>query len=154
MIETILPILRAASEAILEIYSDESRFNTEIKGDSSPLTEADKRANKIICDALQDSYPDIPIISEENKEAPYEERAGYERFFLVDPLDGTKEFIKRNGEFTVNIAYVEGHSPVGGFVHVPCTGVGNSEVTIRSHLCRTDPAVVIKICRWFLKILF
>jgi 3'(2'), 5'-bisphosphate nucleotidase len=123
MTEAILPILREAGKAILEIYADESRFNTEIKGDSSPLTEADRRANKIICDALTDIYPDIPIISEENKEAPYSERAGYEKFFLVDPLDGTKEFIKRNGEFTVNIAYVEGHSPVGGFVYVPCTGV-------------------------------
>lgn len=123
MTEAILPILRNASRAILEIYADESRFNTEIKGDSSPLTEADKRANKIICDALKDIYPDIPIISEENKNAPYTERAKYDRFFLVDPLDGTKEFIKRNGEFTVNIAYVEGHSPVAGFVFVPCTGM-------------------------------
>ncbi len=123
MTDTILPILREASNAILDIYADESRFHTEIKGDSSPLTEADKRANKIICDALTDLYPDIPIISEENKNAPYVERAGYEKFFLVDPLDGTKEFIKRNGEFTVNIAYIEGHSPVGGFVYVPCTGM-------------------------------
>lgn len=123
MTDLILPILREASRAILDIYADESRFNTELKGDSSPLTEADKRANKIICDALKDSFADIPIISEENKEAPYSERAGYDKFFLVDPLDGTKEFIKRNGEFTVNIAYVEGHSPVGGFVYVPCTGM-------------------------------
>lgn len=123
MTDTILPILRDASKAILEIYADEKRFKTEIKGDSSPLTEADKLANKIICDALTDIYPDIPIISEENKEAPYTERSAYDKFFLVDPLDGTKEFIKRNGEFTVNIAYVEGHSPVGGFVYVPCTGM-------------------------------
>ncbi len=123
MIDAILPILRDASHAILDIYADEDRFNTELKGDASPLTEADKRANRIICDALYDLYPNIPVISEENKEAPYTERAEYDKFFLVDPLDGTKEFIKRNGEFTVNIAYMEGHSPVGGFVFVPCTGM-------------------------------
>lgn len=121
MIDTLLPILREASQIILDIYADETRFNTEIKGDDSPLTEADRKANRMICDALQDYFPDIPIISEENKAVPYAERSRYDRFFLVDPLDGTKEFIKRNGEFTVNIAYIEGHHPVGGFVYVPCT---------------------------------
>jgi len=123
MTDTILPILREASKAILEIYADESRFATEIKGDSSPLTEADKRSNRIICEALADHFPGVPVISEETKQAPYEERTAYKNFFLVDPLDGTKEFIKRNGEFTINIAYVEGHHPIGGFVYVPCTSM-------------------------------
>ncbi len=123
MTNKILPILREASRAILEIYADEDRFKAELKADNSPLTAADKRANQIICDALTDLYPDIPIISEENKQAAYEMRSGYTRYFLVDPLDGTKEFIKRNGEFTVNIAYLEGQLLVGGFVFVPCTGM-------------------------------
>lgn len=121
MTDALLPVLRDASKSILEIYADERRFNTEMKGDSSPLTEADKRSNKVICDALADLYPGIPIISEENKQADYQTRVGYSKYFLVDPLDGTKEFIKRNGEFTVNIAYMEGHSAVGGFVYVPCS---------------------------------
>ncbi len=123
MTETILPILREASKAILEIYADEASFNTELKGDFSPLTEADKQANQIICDALGDLFPGTPVISEETKQALYTERAHYTNFFLVDPLDGTREFIKRNGEFTINIAYLEGHRPVGGYVFVPCTGM-------------------------------
>jgi 3'(2'), 5'-bisphosphate nucleotidase len=123
MTDKLLPVLKEASEAILDIYADEERFNTELKGDSSPLTEADKRSNIIICEALADLFPGIPVISEETRQASYAERAGYKQFFLVDPLDGTKEFIKRNGEFTINIAYVEGHHPVGGFVFVPCTGM-------------------------------
>lgn len=124
MTDTILPILQEASRAILDIYADEASFNTELKGDSSPLTEADKRANQIICEALGDLFPGIPVISEETKQALYTERAHYTNFFLVDPLDGTREFIKRNGEFTINIAYLEGHRPVGGYVFVPCTGMG------------------------------
>lgn len=121
MTDTILPILREASKAILEIYADEDRFHTEVKADHSPLTEADKRSNKIICDALADVYPDIPVISEESRQVDFAIRAGYSSYFLIDPLDGTKEFIKRNGEFTINIAYVEGNRPKGGYVYIPCT---------------------------------
>ncbi|MDZ4748155.1 MAG: 3'(2'),5'-bisphosphate nucleotidase CysQ [Saprospiraceae bacterium] len=122
MTETILPILQEASKAILDIYADEGSFHTEFKGDLSPLTAADKRANQIICDALRDHFPGIPVISEETKQASYLERSAYTSYFLVDPLDGTKEFIKRNGEFTINIAYLEGNRPVGGYVFVPTTG--------------------------------
>ena len=121
MTDSILPILRAASKAILEIYADEDRFHTEVKKDHSPVTEADKRSNKIICDALADLYPEIPVISEESKQVDYAIRAGYSSYFLIDPLDGTKEFIKRNGEFTINIAYIEGNRPKGGYVYIPCT---------------------------------
>ena len=123
MTDQVLSILNEASKAILEVYADEEKFNTALKDDRSPLTEADLRSNKIICDRLADLYPGIPVISEETKQAAYETRSKYKEYFLVDPLDGTKEFIKRNGEFTINIAYLEGHSPVGGFVFVPCTGV-------------------------------
>lgn len=121
MTRSIMPIIREASAAILEVYHDEQLFNTEYKYDRSPLTEADKRSNQIICNALNKIYPDIPVISEENQQAAHEVRSTYEKFFLVDPLDGTKEFIKRNGEFTINIAYLEGQHPVAGFVHVPVT---------------------------------
>jgi 3'(2'), 5'-bisphosphate nucleotidase len=123
MIDTILPVLREAGKAILEIYADEDRFHTELKADDSPLTAADQKSNTIICEALADLYPGIPVISEETRQASYEVRKAYKNFFLVDPLDGTKEFIKRNGEFTINIAYAEGHTPSGGFVFVPCTGM-------------------------------
>ena len=136
MSHDILSILRKASVAVLEIYSDVSKFNTEYKQDQSPLTEADKKSNEIIYEGLTELYPGIPIISEESKQEGYHKRSNYHQYFLVDPLDGTKEFINRNGEFTINIAYLEGHFPVGGFVLVPVTGVaylaekGNGAFTI------------------------
>ncbi|MGB3081018.1 MAG: 3'(2'),5'-bisphosphate nucleotidase CysQ [Saprospiraceae bacterium] len=123
MTDLMLPILREASEAILEIYSDVDRFQTEVKADHSPLTAADKRSNEIIVQRLAELYPGVPVLSEESKQVEYAQRKGYGKYFLVDPLDGTKEFIKRNGEFTINIAYMDGHHPVGGFVYVPFTGL-------------------------------
>src|SRR5258706_2543727 len=124
MSETMLTILREASSAILEIYADVGKFQTEIKPDDSPLTAADKRSNQIIIKRLNENYPNIPVISEESKQVPYVVRSKYDHYFLVDPLDGTKEFIKRNGEFTINIAYMFGHHPIGGFVYVPCSDLG------------------------------
>jgi 3'(2'), 5'-bisphosphate nucleotidase len=112
-------IARKAGASILEVYREEGDFGVETKSDKSPLTRADKAANQIICDFLGDMTPEIPIISEENKEVPYSERKNYTRFWLVDPLDGTKEFIKRNGEFTVNIALVSDRQPVLGVVFAP-----------------------------------
>ncbi|HUR31032.1 MAG TPA: 3'(2'),5'-bisphosphate nucleotidase CysQ [Saprospiraceae bacterium] len=122
MHQNILPILKKAGAAIMEVYADESKFNIELKSDNSPLTDADKQSNEIIIQYLSKHYPDIPIISEETKEASYAERKNYERYFLIDPLDGTKEFIKRNGEFTINVAYLEDSSPVCGYVYVPVNG--------------------------------
>ncbi len=119
MTSEMISLLRLAGNAILEVYENEDSYKTEYKEDRSPLTEADKRSNLIICDALTNLYPEIPIISEENQEAPYVIRRTYKKFFLVDPLDGTKEFIKRNGEFTINIAYLEGDQVVSGYVHIP-----------------------------------
>ena len=115
----VIAIARDAGAAILEIYANEADFNVEMKSDDSPLTKADRAANKVICDGLEALPQHFPIISEENKAIPYEERKDFERFWLVDPLDGTKEFIKRNGEFTVNIALVEGQQPVFGVVYAP-----------------------------------
>lgn len=110
-----------AGNAILEVYNSEN-FGVEIKSDNSPLTKADKVSNEIIEKGLKKLSPDIPILSEEGKEIPFEKRKNWKQFWLVDPLDGTKEFIKRNGEFTVNIALIENNTPAFGVIYVPLTG--------------------------------
>jgi len=116
-IEEINRIAREAGEAVLDVYGTE--FAVDVKDDKSPLTEADRRSNAVIVHELERLYPEIPIISEETRTVDYSERKGWEYFWLVDPLDGTKEFIKRNGEFTVNIALVRGQTPVLGVVYQP-----------------------------------
>ena len=113
-------IAREAGKRILEVYDDDD-FGVETKSDDSPLTRADRLSNEVICNGLEALDMNFPIISEENRDVPYEERKDYEMFWLVDPLDGTKEFIKRNGEFTVNIALIQGHAPLMGVVYVPVT---------------------------------
>jgi 3'(2'), 5'-bisphosphate nucleotidase len=105
-----------AGRAILEVYRS-SDFEIEEKADKSPLTLADKRSHEKIVKRLGKS--DIPILSEEGKDIPYEERKGWETYWLIDPLDGTKEFIKKNGEFTVNIAIIRDRKPVVGVIYVP-----------------------------------
>lgn len=104
-----------AGKAILEVYS--TNFSIETKEDDSPLTLADKNANDIINIYLKETQ--IPIISEENKQIDYSERRNWKTCWIVDPLDGTKEFIKRNGEFTVNIALVTSGNPILGVIYVP-----------------------------------
>ncbi len=104
-----------AGRAILDVYH--SDFSVEYKTDSSPLTLADRNSHEVIVKYLSEF--DIPILSEEGKNIPYAERKSWERLWIVDPLDGTKEFVKRNGEFTVNIALVENHKPVLGAIFVP-----------------------------------
>lgn len=122
--------LNAAHEAgqvILEIY-ESGDFDVEIKGDNSPLTRADRASHEVIMRHL--ATTDIPVLSEEGREMPYAERRDWERLWIVDPIDGTKEFIKRNGEFTVNIALVDGGQPVLGVIYVPVSGefyVGSAE---------------------------
>jgi 3'(2'), 5'-bisphosphate nucleotidase len=105
-----------AGRAILEVYRS-SDFKIEKKADKSPLTLADKRSHEIIVKHLVESG--IPILSEEGKNIPFAERKGWEIYWLIDPLDGTKEFIKKNGEFTVNIALIRDRKPVGGVIYVP-----------------------------------
>ncbi len=119
LVQEINKIAIAAGKKIMEIYQDESLFGVEVKKDESPLTIADTSANKIICDGLLALTPEIPIISEENKLIDYQTRKSFQKCWVVDPLDGTKEFIKRNGEFTVNIALLENNIPVLGVVYVP-----------------------------------
>ena len=104
---------------ILEVYNNEET-QVEVKGDDSPLTQADTRAHKAIMSLLEPTG--IPVLSEEGKHLPFNERSSWSRLWIVDPLDGTKEFIKRNGEFTVNIALVEQGRPIMGVVYVPVTG--------------------------------
>lgn len=100
------------------IYNDpNSDFGIERKADNSPLTIADKTSNEVIVSFLQNTA--IPILSEEGREIPFEERSEWNRLWIVDPLDGTKEFIKKNGEFTVNIALVEDHTPILGVIYLP-----------------------------------
>ena len=118
----LLSIAEEASKAILDIYNDPERFNVQLKNDDSPLTAADQASNEIICAGLQDINGDIPIISEENKQIPFEERSAYEYCWMVDPLDGTKEFVKRNGEFTINIALIKDSRAVLGLMHIPVAG--------------------------------
>lgn len=118
--DALIRIALAAGEEVLEVYGRD--FEVESKEDKSPLTEADRRANEVILRELAVLYPEIPFVSEETKATPFETRKGWERFWLIDPLDGTKEFVKRNGEFTINIALVSGSRPVAGVVYQPAGG--------------------------------
>ena len=115
----LLAATKRAGEVILEVYARD--FEVEYKGDDSPLTEADKAGNAVLMEFLRGSYAEIPIISEENKAEDYAVRKDWKRFWLVDPLDGTKEFIKKNGEFTVNVALIEDGVPILGVVYRPTT---------------------------------
>jgi 3'(2'), 5'-bisphosphate nucleotidase len=120
LLEPLAQIAADAGAAILEIYHTD--FDVELKEDHSPLTEADTAAHRIICDGLAELTPQMPVLSEESAEISVAERRRWSRYWLVDPLDGTKEFVKRNGEFTVNIALIEGERPIVGVVHAPVTG--------------------------------
>ena len=121
LLERVCAIATEAGARILEVY--ETDFDVNTKGDQSPLTQADLAANRVITEALEAVQPRYPIMSEESAHAAYDERRQWSRYWLVDPLDGTREFVKRNGEFTVNIALIEDGSPVLGVVYVPVTGV-------------------------------
>lgn len=115
----VLEIAKEAGEAIMKIYSTD--FKVEYKDDKSPLTAADKAANDVIIAGLKDLGLDIPIISEENKTVEYADRKDWTYCWIVDPLDGTKEFLKRNDEFTVNIALINNGKLEAGVVYVPVT---------------------------------
>lgn len=116
---SVVSLARCAGDAILSVYGQQ--FEVTSKADQSPLTLADTRSHEIIAHGLHDLTPDIPVLSEEASDISFDERRRWQRYWLVDPLDGTKEFVSRNGEFTVNIALIEGHAAVLGVVHVPVT---------------------------------
>ncbi len=119
LVYQVIDIATGAGTIIMDVYDNSASFQVETKADESPLTMADRKANDHICNALTKLEVQYPIISEENKAIPFMERKLFDRCWLVDPLDGTKEFIKRNGEFTVNIALLEANQPILGVVYAP-----------------------------------
>ena len=119
--KTLIDIGLCAGREIMSVYAD-STFGHRHKGDGSPVTEADNRAEAHILRALAAEYPDIPVVAEEEVSAG-RVPPGSEKFFLVDPLDGTREFIERNGEFTVNIALIDKGMPVAGMIYAPALGL-------------------------------
>jgi 3'(2'), 5'-bisphosphate nucleotidase len=120
-VQDIVTIAKEAGDAIMQIYKQD--FEVEYKQDNSPLTLADKKANDIIETSLNQLSVNFPILSEEGEEVPYKDRKHWEYFWLVDPLDGTKEFVKKNDEFTVNIALIHKDTPVLGVVYAPALDV-------------------------------
>ncbi len=122
LIPDLLKVVENAGDAIIKVYHSGGDFGVEMKQDNSPLTLADKASNAIICKGLEQLPINYPVISEENKQVPWSERSQWHRCWMVDPLDGTKEFIKRNGEFTVNVALIENGCPVLGVVYTPVAG--------------------------------
>lgn len=120
LVDEIARVAVTAGQKILAVYGTD--FRVTKKTDTSPITEADRLSNHTIIEALTRLAPDIPIVSEEGEMAPLSVRKQWPYVWLIDPLDGTREFIKRNGEFTVNIALIHGHDPVLGVVYVPVSG--------------------------------
>lgn len=121
LINPVVQIAYQAGKKIMEIY--DAGYAVEEKADHTPVTEADTAANNIIESCLRELTPHLPILTEETKPTPYSVRKTWERYWLIDPLDGTREFIKRNGEFTVNIALIDGDESVMGVVYAPVIGV-------------------------------
>jgi len=117
LIEQLIDISIEAGDAILEFYNSE--IDVQVKFDSSPLTKADLESNSIIVKRLKTLMPNIPILSEEEADISFDVRSKWNEYWLVDPLDGTKEFINKNGEFTVNIALIRDHKPIFGLIHLP-----------------------------------
>ena len=128
LMHTALSIARVAGTCISEIYND--KYSISYKSDKTPVTTADLEAHRIIVEALEALSPDLPVLSEESDSIPYEVRNQWSQYWLVDPLDGTREFIKRNGEFSVNIALIEHGQPVLGVVTAP-------ELEVSYFACRT-----------------
>ncbi len=121
LLDDVVALASDAGRRILEIYATD--FAVEHKDDRSPLTAADMASHNAILAGLELLTPGVPVLSEESSDIPFEERAHWPGYWLIDPLDGTREFIKRNGEFTVNIALIRDHRPVLGVVQVPVSGL-------------------------------
>ena len=149
-------IAQEAATAILQVY-ETADFRVDVKADNSPLTEADLAAHHHIVNSLHALTPDIPVLSEESQGITYAERRQWSQFWLVDPLDGTREFVQRNGEFTVNIALVRQHTAVLGVVHIPVQHVtywaaaglgafrtrGNETVPLHAQAALVQPLKVV-----------
>lgn len=121
LLPQVVRLAREAGAAILKVYGEVDPA-VAYKRDNSPLTQADLASHHVIAGGLRSLTPDLPVLSEESREIPFEQRRNWRRFWMVDPLDGTKEFLRRNGEFTVNIALIETGAPVLGVVYAPALG--------------------------------
>ena len=155
LIDPVVTLAIDAGRKILEVYS--SDFEVQSKDDDSPLTQADLASHHCIVAGLEALTPDIPIISEESELPGFAERREWDRYWIIDPLDGTKEFVNRNGEFTVNIALIEKQKPVFGVVHVPvqdktywgCEGLGakcrDSNGNVKSIHVSTASSVPVRV---------
>lgn len=137
LLEQTIDICRRAGDAILEVYNSSAELEVDTKADDSPVTAADLAAHRVLAPALAELLDGVPVLSEEQEMPSFEERRQWQRYWIVDPLDGTKEFIRRNGEFTVNVALIDGGEPVLGVVYVPvldityagCKGSGSFKRT-------------------------
>jgi 3'(2'), 5'-bisphosphate nucleotidase len=141
----LMPTVADAGAAIMAVY--DGAFSVQKKDDNSPLTQADLESQRVILDGLSRLTPDIPVLSEESAQAPWSERQSWTQLWVVDPLDGTREFVKRNGEFTINIALVVNHEPILGIVAAPALGLlywGATGVGAFSHH-RDAPEVAVKV---------
>lgn len=149
LLNIVTVLAKVAGERILEIYEAED-FGVEKKADESPLTLADTAAHNVILAGLKEATPNWPVLSEESAKTPFAERAQWSRYWLVDPLDGTREFIKRNGEFTVNIALIENQRPVLGVVYVPvsqvCYSASASEGAFKAFPSIPKQAIKVRAC--------
>lgn len=155
LLDAVVELAVQAGVAILDIYEQDD-FSVETKSDNSPLTAADMAAHRVLIEGLQRLTPGIPVLSEEAEVPDFSERSTWQRYWIIDPLDGTKEFVKRSGEFTVNVALIENQVPVLGVVYVPVTqlsycgllgvgawcreGEGERAITTRSMLGRGECA--------------
>ncbi len=140
LLQPVGEITRRAAAAILEVYADS--FAVRSKADDSPVTAADMAAHRVIVEGLRELTPDWPILSEEAANIPWDTRRNWSRYWLVDPLDGTREFVKRNGEFTVNIALIEGGEPVLGVVQAPVTGALYAAASGYGARCQRKPGAI------------
>lgn len=143
LIEPLRALAEQAGKAIMEVY--ETAFEVEHKEDDSPLTAADRASHEIICTGLARLDPQLPVLSEESPPEELAERRSWQQYWLVDPLDGTKEFVKRNGEFTVNIALIDNHRAVLGIVRAPALDLEYVGATAAGAWARrgNDPAQAI-----------
>ena len=141
--QAVITIAKTASEKILAVYNTE--FDVTSKEDNTPLTEADMAAHHAITEGLAQLTPQIPILSEESVDIPFDVREQWRRYWLVDPLDGTREFVKRNGEFTVNIALIDDHKAILGVIHTPVSGIlyyANNQQGAFKHIPGSEPAAI------------
>ena len=136
--EDLIALTRKAGEAIIEVYQTD--FDVATKSDASPLTQADLAAHKVIASGLAELTPEIPLVSEESSPPSFAERQSWARYWLVDPLDGTREFVNRNDEFTVNIALIDGHRAMFGVVGVPVQGTVYTGDLETATALRHDPS--------------